>query len=915
MTASGINASGVQFVCDHLTTIPRPDREARRIMKAWLLQHDITLDPEQIEVVTLHVHQRRNASTLAQVVQRASLVEAVLMNWQGESSNNLIGALLREPWAGTLPQGTIDTVKVLPPAPFNVQGDWYSPFNGLFRRTDNERYDHSTLLTLPAETLQSYIEAVDFHAQYQTLLDNYWRHHLQSYRLASKLNFVAACNKQVNEGSLSDEGRKLAWRAAGLLPRGNGLHMSTLNVYGYVSTDLLLIKDTASDLSVLYVPGNSSPLLEFKSEEAMKDWVGQQCKDPAKRQALKQHFRLADGPLGEDFCGLDIALEGLGIWPKAHRLSPNAVTLAISGFWPPREYVNYRPDHYKSVIVGDVFLALAELQRQRNKDDADFIITSNSEINKARWRNYLNATLNLIAPLTLVVPGLAPLLALGGIVQIGLGLDQLINGKHLEDKQQGLEDASWGLLNALPMALQGIVRGKALFEAKSDAFVLPRRVNEQIGYPLSPVSPPRLPDIEVAPYFHVHAPIPPLPEGDQAIADSVIRVPQYDGGPDNLDTRIDGYNTRVIYDMERDVFITEDSVNEVDPVGYIARPGASNLHPLEGTRTVSDAMRVRSLRALGVDLTLPIEVPTLSESSMPIPKQISCLWVGDKALSPALVRNLKANAAHLQGSDYTLRLFLSNAAAEANAENLRVLAEQAPGLQVLPLEDQDFFRAFRNNKPDHFSQYQAALDGNGGVASNYSSASDVLRYPMLHHEGGLYMDVDDSLFARQMTGANTAEPPMEHIDQVPLRTTADGLLLPPPMSNEKMSMNCLYNTSLIGSHAGNPTLEAISEEMYSRFLANTDFYDSRPDLLEDPQAFYRYANRLSRLTGPALLTDVVDRHLPTLATMRQIMNLYTMPRINSWQFINLEHYQQSLRELLPLSRVARVGQNHSWAHG
>ena len=177
------------------------------------------------------------------------------------------------------------------------------------------------------------------------------------------------------------------------------------------------------------------------------------------------------------------------------------------------------------------------------------------------------------------------------------------------------------------------------------------------------------------------------------------------------------------------------------------------------------------------------------------------------------------------------------------------------------------------------------------------------------------MDVDDSLFARQTTAADTAEPPMEHIDQVPLRTTAEGLLLAPPMSNEKMSMNCLYNTSLIGSHAGNPTLEVISEEMYSRFVANTDFYDSRPDLLENPQEFYRYANRLSRLTGPALLTDVVDRHLPTLAAMRQIMNLYTVPRINSWQFINLEHYQQNLRELLPLNRFARVGQNHSWAHG
>jgi hypothetical protein len=907
MTTNRINVAGVQYVCDHLANIPRPDREVERAIKTWLLKHNVHLPPEQIEVVTLHVHRRTNASSLAVIVQRASLVQAVLMNWQGESNNNLFGGLLREPWAGTLPQGKIEIVEALPPAPFNVYGEWYSPFNGLFRRTESSRYDHSTLLALGAETLQSHIEEMDFHTQYRALLDTYWRDHLQSYRLASKLNFIAACNQQVDEGSLSDAGRRLIWRAAELLPRGEGMRMSMLNIYGYCSTDLLCINDNVSDLTVLYIPGNSSPLLEFASEVAMKDWVGQQCKTAPGRQALKQHFKLADGPLGLDFSGLDIALEGLGAWPLPHRLSPNANTFATDGFWPPRKYVDYRPEHYNAVIDGDPFLTLAERQKQRGQDDADFIITSNAEVSKARWLGYLNATLNLIAPLTLVVPGLGPLLALGGIVQFGLGLDQVINGKHLEDKSQGLQGMTWGLLNAMPLAVQGITRGKALFETRSDAFVAPARVNDQIGYPLSPVSPPRLPDLEAAPYFHIHDPVPPLAGGEQAIADTVIRVPQYDGGPDNLDTRIDGYNTRVIYDMQRDAFITEDAVNEVDPVGYTARPGSGNLQPLEGPREVSDAMRMRSLRALGVDLPLPVAIPTLSEASTPIPKQISCLWVGDKVLSPVLIRNLARNTARLQDSDYTLRLFLSNVSDQAYAENLRLLAEQAPGLQVLPLEEQGFFRVFRDNKPHHFAQYQAALDGNNGVATNFASASDVLRYPMLHHEGGLYMDVDDSLFD------GTSPAPLEHIDQVPLRTTPDGLLLPPPMSNEKMSMNCLYNTSLIGSHAGNPTLLAISEEMHARFQANADFYDSRPDLREDPRGFYLYAGRLSRLTGPALLSDVIDQRLPALRTMRQIMNLYAMPRINAWQFIDLEHYQQSLRDLLPLNRFARVGQNHSWA--
>ncbi|MDR2307387.1 MAG: hypothetical protein LBE53_09350 [Paucimonas sp.] len=915
MPTSRINTAGVQYVRDHLASIPRPDLEARNTIKAWLLQQHVHLEPEQIEVVTLHVHTPYLQTPLAVVTQRVPLVQAVLMNWQGESANDLFGGVFRQPWAGNLPQGPICIVEHLPPQPLLDNGAWYQVFNGLFQRCDSPRYDQSTLVPIRAERLLQHIETLDIHTRYRSLLDTYWQSHMAQYRLSCKLNFIAACNRQVDAGSLDDAARRLVWRAAGLLPRGRKLRLSTLSIYGYAATDALYINDASNDLTVLYLPGNSSPFLTFASETAMKDWVGQQCRDPAKRTALKQYFRLADGPQGLDFSGLDTALEGLGAYPASHRLPPEHGFFNDDGTWSPRTYVNYRPGKYNPKITGDLFQAMAERRRQRTYDDADFIITSNSEVTKARWRGYLNATLNLLAPLSLVIPGLAPLLALGGIAQLGLGLDAAINGRSLAQRQDGVGNIAWGLFNSLPLAVHGAIRGKSLFEFKADGFVTPSRLNDGIGYPLSPVGPMHLPDIDVAPYFHVHDPIAPLPEGDQAIADSVVRVPKYDGTPDNLDTRIDSYNARVIYDMERDVFIHEGALNEVEPVGYIARPGSANLVPAPRPRLVTNAMRTRSLRALGIDLPLPVQMPARAAGSSPIPQQISCLWVGDKVISPALRANLASNAARLQDSPYGLRLFLSSASPAVYAENLRLLTEQAPALNVLPLEEQVFFRTFQQSK--YHAQYQAALDGNGGVATNYASASDVLRYPMLHHEGGLYMDVDDQLLAPGepplTVNGQALGNPAQAIDLVELHVPADGLLLAPPMSNEKMSMNCLYNTSLIGSHAGNPTLEAISEEMYLRYQDAQDFYDSKPDLAEDPAGFYRYASRLSRLTGPALLTDVVDQRLPDLRTLRQIMNLYTMPRINSWQFVNLEHYQAALRQLLPLNRFARVGGNHSWA--
>lgn len=919
MSTTNINTAGVQYVRNHLATLPRPDREARRAIQAWLSQQGVNLDPDQIDVATLHIHPHSTGHYQAVVVNRVSLTQAVLMNWQGESNNDFFSALFNTPWAGNLPtDGPIDIVEQLPPQPLFDNYAWYEVFNGLFRRTEPARFDHSTLLSIRAETLQRHIEALDFHTRYRSLLDTYWHDHLPDYRLCCKLNFIAACNKQVGAGSLGDAARKLAWRAAGLIPRGKGLRLSTLNIYGYAATDLLYINDAKSDLTLLYVPGNSSPLLEFASENLMKDWVGQQCKDAAKRQALKQHFRLADGPQGLDFSGLDTALEGFGAYPRSHRLPPEHGPFNDDGTWPPRDYVNYRPGKYNPRISGDLFQALAERQRQRCYDDADFIITSDSDVNQSKWRSYLNTTLNLVAPLSLVVPGLAPLLALGGIVQLGLGLDQAINGKTLQDKLDGIGDLTYGLLNATPLAAEAVIKGTALFQFKQDGFILPRQVNDQWGYPLSPVSPPHISDVDVAPYFHRPAPIAPLENGNARVANSVRRYPRYNGDVDHLvgyyeEQSDSDYAEQLdlVYDMQSDLFITENGTNEVNPTHYEAEPESGNVRPVnpEG-RAVTDQMRMATLRALGIDVQLPVQLPSLTPAgARPIPKLISSLWVGDKPLSPELVETLATNASSLQGSPYRYRLFLSKASPQAYAHNLGELAAKAPGLQVLPLEEQPFFEAFSQSQ--YFAQYRAAIDGNGGVATNFSSASDVLRYPMLHTEGGLYMDVDDQLLVQEQ--AEGAHHTGALIDTIDLLTSDDGLLLHPPLQNEKLGMNSLYNTSMIGSHAGNPTLVAISQEMHARFLADPDFYQARPSLANDPAGFYRYANRLSQLSGPAMLNAVIDRQLPDLYRLRQLFNLYMIPRINSWMFVDRDAFLAVQRERLPLNRLAKVGGLHSWA--
>lgn len=900
-----INATGVQYVRDHLTTLPRPDQQAIAALKRWSSERGQPLDPDQVEVITLHYQPDGARGYRAAITQRMTLTEAILANWQGESASNLAGALFGEPWAGTFPQGRVTFVDHLP-APGQWQaGAGYQVFNGLFRRQRPQRIDASTQVQIPAEAFEAFIWNLDLHSAYLATLDRYWQSAFESHRLTAKLAFVSACNKQVQEGSLSDAGRKLVWQAAGLMAPAPGHQACLLNVYGYLANDAVCISAADAPLTVLYLPGNSSPLLEFPNLDALRDWFGEQCQDADKRRALKRYFAQADRPDGLDFSGLDTALTGLGVYPAIHHRSPNRAGFTTDGPWAPRDYVHYRPEHYSPPITGELFHALTVHQKARSYSEADFIVTSQAQVNKGKWLGYLNNTLTILAPLAIVVPELVPLLAAGGVAQLGLGLDRAVHGKGVEQQAQGVEQALYGVFNAVPVLAEGLANG-ALFRVKSENFVPPSRINEQLGYPLSPMHAPQLPALDVAEYFHIPDDIPPLPGADETTANAVTRTPRYDGSADRLQAEIGGYNWEVLYDLQADAFIMEEDANEVAPRHYIARPGARALRPVPPGRVVTDEMRCATLRALGVDLPLPL---TLAENSLaaaaPIPKTISSLWVGDKVIDAQLIANLARNADLLQTSQYSYRVFVSDASPAAFEENLRLLGEKAPGLQALHLEQQPFFQAFMKSK--YYRQYQAALEGNGGVASNFASAADDLRFFMLDHDGGLYLDMDDSL---RQAGENGDG---EFIDQVPLLASPDGLVLAPPVCNEKLGMNFEFNTSMIGSHPDNPTLKAILEEMYSRYQATPTFYDSKPSLASDPAAFYHYASELSRLTGPRLMTDVLDRSLPALYRLRQLHNLCRVPTINAWLGFESAAFEQAVRDNLPLSRVAKMGGANSWA--
>lgn len=932
-----INAHAVAFARALAPELPRPDHCAAAALTQWAKRCGMILDPDQIDVVTLHYQQHRGIWQ-AVVVQHLSLTQALIENWQGESTNNLFGALLHSPWAGHPPPTPLLITDKLHSRAAPQYGQDYQVFNGLYRRTHPMRYDAGNRLNLPAESLQAFIWEQDFHTPYKQTLDAFWREHFQAYRKAALLGFMAASNRQAMQGSLSAAGQRLTWQVAGLVPpprwsdysrtaqTRSVMRVAPLNIYGYPATDILCMSNAHTGLTVLYIPGNSAPFHEFVDEPCMKVWIAEQCRDAAKREALQAHFAPRDVDDGLSFSGLATALRGLGHYPDADRLPDSHAGFATSGVWHPQSTINYKPDKHSPAITGDVFTALTKRQQKRCYQDADFIITRDRDVEKAQWRHYLSSAINTLAPLACIVPELAPLFAVGGFAQFGLALDATIQAKTLEQRVEGAEGQVYGLLNALPMLHMATLKA-SIFRFEDPAmvpayepqdFVPPRKINGQIGYPLSPTAPPRLPVLsadELKAFFSLPSHVEPLPGGDPRIGEAVIRLPKYDGGYDVLESQVDGYLTSLAWDVETNTFVPRSGLNDVELRHLQAPAQGRQMVDVAAPATASLKQREDTLLALGVDLKLPINLSDLKpEGGTPIPKKISCVWVGNKLIGPEILENLGNNAAIVKNSAYDYQLYLTQTDPQVYAQNVERLARHAPGLKILALEQQPFYTQFADSQ--YFAQYQAALDGNGGVATNYASACDVLRYRLLQAEGGVYMDVDDNLLQpgqrAEYEGVAFGAPAV-HLDEARLLATPESLVLSTPVSNELMGMRHEFNNSFIGSHAGNPTLDAISDEIHARYQANQDFYHSRPDREADPQAFAQHARRLSYMTGPRVLNDIIQTRLPYLKVLAQLRNFAVCPTVNGHLIAEKSAIGEAFRQCLPLESIGMVRGSLSWA--
>lgn len=905
--------------------LPSPHQATVDALQRWFEQLGLAAAPAEIDVVTLH-YQRYQGHNYAVATQCVPLPEAALAHWQGENAIDLLGTLLRSPWAGQPPPDGLTLVDELP----GTHSDWdlentrtWSVYNGLYRRTAPQEYSARTHIPVAAEALRNFIDTLDLHTHYIAQLDQWWSTRRSDYTLALRIAFIAACNKQVAEGSLSDAGQTLAWQASGLAhtPSWHSLWLEDrpypvitarlLNLYGYVASDILCIENTSSGTTLLHIPGNSAPFHEFADVASMHKWVAEQCRQPETCAALAAHFPMDAHPDGLSFSGLDTVMKGLALWPEPHHFDTQHSGFATSGLWPPSLYVNYEPDTYSPLLDGDVFEALTRRINSRSYADADFAITTDAQASVARWQGYLATTLNLLAPLALLIPEIAPLLFAGGVAQAGLGVDQLLTARNKDQQANAIENIGFGLLNAVPSSLAAGAKAGRIFTGRTKVFTRPARLNGKLGYPLGPIDPPHLQAQALADYFYPPEPVPPLPDADPAVAASVFRTPRPSAQQDRLQAIIDGELTDVLYDLDENAFVRKGEETLDDPCLYVPATNETLVAVTGAGRQASDLQRMASLRALGIDLTLPVDLPAMAaDPGEEIPHLFSSLWVGDAILPDNLLLNLARNRRVLAQADYRYQLFLSRSNANAFQRNRELLSSYAVQLQVLVLEDQPWFRQFEGSPTYPF--YTQALTGPG---RNYASAADILRYVMLYDQGGVYMDLDDQLMQAGQAMVHSQGGMSEHADalvSIALRARADDLLLFAPLNHEGLGMHAAYNTSLIGSHPGNPVLQAVSERILQRLEQRPDFYQSRPSPTEGA-AFDAWVRQLSDTTGPLVLNEVIKERCSGLYQLQQAINLMGCPHLIGDQ-IDQQLFESVALQKWPFVRFAVIGHANSWAN-
>ncbi|OAE12322.1 sugar-binding protein [Pseudomonas simiae] len=819
------------------------------ILKAQIKQRwGIDVDPDKTYLVTF----KNNREDEKDVVEKITLTQAALKNRQdlplGENKN----------WFQKIAQYFSPAVYG-----YNKIENWVQAANSrqaIYREPEPplaSLYSSATKLPIPVDAFKSLVWNTDRTSLYKKTLDGFWEKHSASYTPLSKIAFVKAINLQRLERTLGPVEVKLAQRALGPVAqkawseltaedfknpavKDPNLDIGLLSINGLQSTDLMCVTDRKTQLTLLCIPGNSSPIHRFDNPGQMRTWLAKQAADPVKRESLLTHFSLKDQARKALSDGVRQSLEGMGNWSDAQE--PGSPVFSRLNMWYPDRFITTDP------VSGDPFQEVMARQKARSYSDAENAIVSDSDYTKNKIVAGVEEATKVamfMTPLALVMPEVAVALDVffvtAGATEAGIGIDDVAKGKAA-----GTDRIVFGVLNAVPPLVThvGAPLAKALTSSRLlsrvpgegaaagvDAgaevaiqtgekerrfFNPPQRVNGRIGYPMSPIS----------------APV--IVEEFKVPMDDIRQL-----GSNKTFITFGGYYCQVKYDVAAGVwrgFSEDGQVSEI----YYWRTGEDQW----ASGTKAEAILGKQNGPISITnktLKLPM-LPSLPLNATEVPKVIHYFWAGNE-IPEHLLKNIIENSRNSPG-------YKSIVHVDGNSEAVfqKISAEldhKVGGLEVHDLKNGEAFKELNASK--YAEMYQYFRSGQG---QNLSASSDVMRVALIKKYGGIYMDTDDTLTM--------------NVGNVTLKAAPNDILLNGHVKYEPADFSG-YNTSNFASHADNRVLENILEESYQRYKANEEWLGAnRPMLSDNPTAaeeevFKVYQKKIFEITGPRMVNDVLDQ--------------------------------------------------------
>ncbi|WP_219267282.1 glycosyltransferase family 32 protein [Pseudomonas sp. Xaverov 259] len=888
------------YISTHASDFISPEKEISTILSTKIKQHwGVDVDPDTTYLVTF----KHNGTDEKDVVEKVTLTQAALKNRQDVKIED------NEGWFRKI-------AKFFSPAVYitnKIEG-WVEEAHsrqGIYRQPGSPGaalYSAATQVSIPVEDFKALVWDTDRTQLYKNTLDGFWDKHSGSYASLSKISYLKAIHLQRLEGTLGPVEAALAQRALGPIAQKEwseltvqdfsapgikdpNVDIGLLSINGLQSTDLMCVTDRRTQLTLLYIPGNSSPIHRFDNPQKMKTWLAEQATDPVKRASLLTHFSLKDQADKSFSDGVRQSLEGMANWSNA-QASGNAFLSGLNG-WIPDRFITVDP------LRNDPFEAVKVRQKARSYSDAENAIVSDGDYTKNKVLQGVEEATKVamfMTPLALVMPevaiGLDVFFMAAGATQTGIGIDDAVKGKATASDR-----IVFGVLNAVPplathagaplakvmtgrVSSEGIAAGvdatarepAQVGEQERPFFNPPRRVNGQIGYPMGPVSPPVIREEFTIPMDGVQ---PALMGGN------MIDIKQY--------------LFPVTYDVGAGLWRGLTNEGEAADIFYWRN---SQGEWLSGTESEALAGSKSSpVSVINRTLKLP-KLPPLPSGATPVPKVIHYFWAGNE-MPEHLIENIAENSRKSPGYKSIVHVDANNANAFQKIKS--ALDHKVGGLEVHDLKDDEAFRELNDSKYGEMYQYFRS-----GQGQNLAASSDVMRVALIKKYGGIYLDTDDALTF--------------DVGGVTLNATQSDVLMSAPVKYAGADFHG-FNTSNFASHPGNPLFDKILEESYQRYKANEPWFNTHRPFLNDSstaierQTYKEYEMKVFEVTGPRMFSDVAEQEeygfFPVIDEITELM---------AERFILPEDYKNKYKEALSFYMPMHnrfgvtIGSEHSMYH-